>query len=151
MTSPNTANGEARRHAAWLREIGQLRPDNHELWKYLQRRVLDPVPVAQIADELGLDVDALVVWMLSYKGPKRKPYQSRHGSPISTITLRVDGQRSTHAEAQKFASWRHQVVGAQATLAVNGAGDVSAVIPAILIEPREDFRSCSTPRPNGKM
>jgi hypothetical protein len=70
---------------AELREIGQLRRDNHALWKYLQRRVLDPVPVAKIADELGLDVDALVAWMLSYTGPKRKPYQSKHGSPIGKV------------------------------------------------------------------
>lgn len=96
---------------SWLREIGQLRPNNHDLWKYLQRRVLDPVPLRVIAAELGVDEQALVVWMLSYTGPKRKPYQSRHGSPINAANY-VEGELSTHAHARRFAAWRKATAGA---------------------------------------
>jgi hypothetical protein len=71
--------------AEQLREYGQLRPNNHELWKYLQRRVLEPVSLKVIADELKLDEPALVVWMLTYTGPKRKPYQHKNGTPVGKV------------------------------------------------------------------
>lgn len=112
MTINSTrATEEIHRHERWLREIGQLRPDNHDLWKYLQRRVLDPIPLQQIAEELGVDADALVAWMLAYRGPKRKPYQSKAGPPISSVTTDA-GERATHADARRFAAWRKSTAGA---------------------------------------
>jgi hypothetical protein len=85
-------------NAAKMRELGQLRPNNHELWKHLQRRVNEPGSMTVIASELGIDVDALVVWMLSYTGPKRKPYLRMDGPAIASVPL--------SSAAQRFANWR---------------------------------------------
>lgn len=92
-------------YSAWLLEVGQLRPDNAELWKYLQNRVNDIplVSMAAIAGELGLDVDALVRWILAYKGPKRKPYMRK------TEPAMIAHSAAEDSNAKRFAAWRRAV------------------------------------------
>lgn len=89
-------------YAAFLLEVGSLHPENHALWRYLQQRVNDIplVPMAAIAEELGLDVDALVRWMLAYKGPKRKAYMRKTEPALIAHSVAED------SNARRFAAWR---------------------------------------------
>lgn len=103
--------------ASWLREVGQLRPNNHDLWQYLQRRVRDPAPMATIAAELGLDVDALCAWMLAYTGPRHRAKQVRdttsYGPPVGITPVEdEDGEFRTSKDAQRFANWRRATAAA---------------------------------------
>lgn len=95
-------------YAGFLLEVGNLHPDNHTLWRYLQNRVNDIplVSMEAIAGELGLDVDALVRWMLAYKGPKRKPYMRK------TEPAMIAHSAAEDSNARRFAAWRRATTAA---------------------------------------
>lgn len=101
-------------YAAFLLSIGRLEPNNHELWKFLSYRVneLPLVPMAVIAGELGLDVDDLVRWVMSYTGPKRKPYMRR------TDPALIGHSVSSDSNARRFAAFRKSQASAKARLAI---------------------------------
>lgn len=101
-------------YAAFLLEVGQLSPSNHELWRFLQYRVneLPLAPMVVIAGELGLDVDDLVRWMMSYTGPKRKPTLKRAAPALIGHSMGQD------SNARRFAAYRKSQASAKARLAI---------------------------------
>jgi hypothetical protein len=104
-----------------------------ELLDLIRKRIGHGRPLADIAAELGCSLGELVAFCETYREPptRAKGYQSKHGSPISTVTVRADGQRSSHADAQRFANWRREHEGAREALGNSG----QQVIPANLAFP----------------
>lgn len=47
-----------------------------EFWRLLQERAAHepPIPMSQIAAELGYDVDELCAWIMAYRSPAKRSY-----------------------------------------------------------------------------
>jgi hypothetical protein len=82
--------------------MNDLHPTNHELMKMVRQRVKQdpPIPMTQIARELGFDVDDLCAWIVAYREPRRpKAYLRRDGPPIAALNP---------ADKQRLANWQRQ-------------------------------------------
>ena len=106
-----------------------LRPDNHELWRLVQNRLNQrpPIPMEQIAAEIGEDAKAMVDWFLAYRKPKpsvRVPLPAaavqefREAAPKpagprpralqrmpSNVMVSVESRWGRSADRQRYANW----------------------------------------------
>lgn len=71
--------------------------------------------MAEIAEELGCNVDDLCRWIMAYKAPK--PHKSVDNSKYGPA-IAVDGNqiRSHRVMARQFEAWRKSQAGASSTL-----------------------------------
>lgn len=74
-----------------------LRPDNHELWLMVRKRLNQrpSIPMNQIAAELGVDPKAMVDWFLAFKEPR----------PLVAMRKAPDGW-SPAAGERRYAEWQ---------------------------------------------
>lgn len=117
-----------------------LRPDNHELWRLVQNRLNQrpPIPMEQIATEIGVDAKAMVDWFLAYRKPKLD-VRVRMATPAVTEfeeqppakpkprpralqrmpapeMISVENRWGRSADRQRYANWRKAQAGAAAAL-----------------------------------
>lgn len=101
-----------------------LRPDNRELFETVKCKLnqRSPViPVATIADEIGVTVDELCRWFISYKERKGKAYQSPRFAALAPPRMKTTDQWADTEEDRRMAIWRKQTEGARkARLAAAG-------------------------------
>lgn len=83
-----------------------LHATNHELWRLVQKRVAEPIPMTQIAAELGFDVDELCAWIMAYREPKRRKYVGRDGPAITWRDVPIRDNHDMSAAGQRFANWK---------------------------------------------
>lgn len=83
-----------------------LHPKNHELFAAVHEAVKKPVPLEQIARELGFDVGELVAWIMDYKAPRKpKEYVNRMSAPKITWRGNPFGDLSVRENAARFERW----------------------------------------------
>lgn len=85
-----------------------LHPTNHALWQLIQRRVATPIPMSQIAAELGFDVDELCAWIMAYRRPKKRSrYVNRDSEPaITWHGAPIRDHYSMSQAAERYANWK---------------------------------------------
>jgi hypothetical protein len=90
--------------------------DDHELMRLIRARVNQnpPIPMSQIAAELGVDIDELCAFIMAYKEPRqRKAFDNRsYGPPIARVTPGNVDHWSQPEQAQRFLNWRRARDGA---------------------------------------
>ena len=83
---------------------------DHDLMRMVRARVNQdpPIPMTQIASEVGYDVDVLCAWIMAYKEPKKhKPVDnSKYGPAIAP--------RTAANRAKDFVRYRAAYAGAPA-------------------------------------
>lgn len=94
---------------------------DHAFMRLLRVQVHTTKPMSQIASELGVDLDDLMLWIMDYtaKPKKQKPYVNRQSPPLAY----ADPDRSHWSApqtAQRFANWRKAQEGARAALEAMG-------------------------------
>lgn len=84
--------------------------DNDELWELIPKRVAQtdpPVPMAHIALELGVPVDALCKWIMQYREPRHKTrYQTPDKPALAITSSAMHPHWSQSQRSQRFANWR---------------------------------------------
>lgn len=88
---------------------------DHAFMRLIRKRCEDmSKSMAEIAEELGCDVDDLCRWVMAYKAPKKHTSRdtTKYGPPIEAGGFPV---RSHAAMARGFEEWRRAKEGAAAT------------------------------------
>ncbi|SDG34952.1 hypothetical protein [Pelagibacterium luteolum] len=92
-----------------------LRPDDHDTWACVQKRVAQKWSWEQIADEIGCNVGALIQWANYIYKPRPLPTAKVIPSRIERVSVQ-DGQHHTQTEdAKRFLAWRKAAAGARET------------------------------------
>lgn len=90
---------------------GILTPTNHDLMALVKARVDADYPMTFIAQELGVDVDDLVHWILKeYREPKlrkHKPYQNK-GADALGEPKRPGNSWSPAAQVRRQTAWQRE-------------------------------------------
>jgi hypothetical protein len=93
-----------------------LRPDNHELFDAVRKRLnqRDPVvPIAMIAWDLGVTVDELCKWIMAYKEPRKpKAYQSPRFPAIGAPLVKSAPEWAQGDSTRRFLAWKRAHDGA---------------------------------------
>lgn len=55
---------------------------DHAFMRLLRVQVHTTKPMSQIASDLGVDLDDLMLWIMEYKDPRKKEYQNKGAGPI---------------------------------------------------------------------
>lgn len=101
--------------AAQWRGVVKFAPDDHELYRLVQKRVALKWKWEQIADEIGCEVKPLVEWVLSYKEPSKLPMVRTYAK----ITYAGHPLATSRQKARQFEAWRRAHEGAAKTRAEN--------------------------------
>lgn len=85
---------------------------DHAFMRLVRKRCEDmSLSMAEIAAELGCDVDELCRWIMAYKAPRKgKPYLNRYSAPVVSRT-----SANPRRNAADFVAWRKATEGAAAT------------------------------------
>lgn len=85
---------------------------DHAFMRLLRVQVHTTKPMSQIASELGVDLDDLMLWIMDYKDPKKTAYQNKGAAPIGR-TQRAGGNGWSLAEqSRRQSAWERQHAGA---------------------------------------
>ncbi len=91
-------------------------PDDHELWRLVQKRVAAKLSWEEIAAEIGCDVAPLLEWVnYGYKAKKLPSVAIAH--PVAYQGRPITSHRSMSEEARRFENWRRMQAGAAKTRA----------------------------------
>lgn len=80
-----------------------------ELMKLIRARVEQrdpPIPLSQIARELGMDEGDLTRFIMTYSEPRKKLPVKRDGPPIALASNQPHEHWSSTQRAQRFANWK---------------------------------------------
>ena len=93
-------------------------PTDHAFMKIVREKVnkCPGLSMAEIAAELGCEVDDLCRWVMNYKPPRRQRMvdTTRYGPPIGN-----QSPTSSTNDARRFAAWRKAAEGAKAARAAS--------------------------------
>lgn len=93
-----------------------LKPDDHEFWRLVQKRVALKWSWEQIAAEIGCDVDDLIHWAnWVYQPPKKVPVAKPDVSRIERIPNSELPVQSPAVKSRQFLAWRRAQEGARKT------------------------------------
>lgn len=102
-----------------MTEFPNLPPiTDHAFMRLVRKRCEDMSrSMAEIATELGCDVDDLCRWIMAYREPQRpKPYVNKYGPAISFDGRTIASNGDLSNEAARFKAWKRSHEGAVTTL-----------------------------------
>lgn len=95
-----------------------LKPDDHEFWRLVQKRVAQKWPWEQIAVEIGCHVDDLIHWANWVYKPPRKPVAAKASRAAVLAGIHTAPEdlpvRSSTTNAARFLAWKRARDGARA-------------------------------------